>query len=265
MNRFSSGFEKSVNAHKGVKEIFNDFVIKYYDGTPPTTADAAATGNLLATFTKGGATLTGTNSTRQEANITVVRGNTNDTCTLTFSTPAKELIYTQTAADTNSDQLATTLATAINADTTINKVVEAIAIIGAGVTEAVCYIRALYPGEPFVLDSSVGSGAITLTQNAITANSRINSLHFDSPNSDGDLVNEAAYTWLATGLVEGSATYFRIVKCDDTAALSTTQERIQGNISTAGAEINLQPSTQIVVGQPLSITLYTLSVNLAVA
>jgi hypothetical protein len=265
MNRFSSGFEASLNANKGVKKIFPDFLIKYYDGTPPSTADAAATGNCLAIFTKGGATLTGTASTLQEANVTVAKGSTNDIGTFVFGTPSKTLAYTQTAGDTTNDILCTSLAAAINADTTLNKVVEAIAVIGAGVTESVLYIRALYEGEPFVLTSATGSGGMTLTANAITANSRINSLHFDSPDANGDLTKEDAYTWLATGLVEGYATYFRIVKPADDGTLSTTQERIQGGISTTGAEINLQPSTLIVIGQPLSISEYTLSVSLAVA
>jgi hypothetical protein len=261
----STGLTIAMGGDKGLKGEMTDFILEFRDGTMPTIstanlalgyshADAAVTGNILASFTKGGATLTGTASTRQEANVTISRGSTNDTGTFVFATPAKTLVYTQVAGDSTSDILATSIATAINADTTLNKVVEAIAIIGAGVTESVLYLRAIYPGEPFVLTSATGSGGMTLTANAITANVRINTLHFDYPDAYGDVPQETAYTWLATGLVRGVATYLRIIEPGDDGTQSFTAKRIQGDISTAGAFLNLDPSTQIVVGQPLSIT-----------
>jgi hypothetical protein len=126
------------------------------------------------------------------------------------------------------------------------------------------YIKALFPGEPFAL--TVGAtGGCSAALTAGTSNVRINSLHFDYPNTYGDVVNETAYTWLATGLVADTATYFRVVRPEDDGTLSFTAPRIQGNIATAGAEINLQPSCQIVVGQPLSITSYTVNIKKSVA
>ena len=264
-NKFSSAFEMAVNADKGVKEVFSDFLIKVYDGTPPATADAAKSGNLLAQFTKGGATLTGTASTRQEAQVVVVRGSTGDTAIFTFSTPSVVVTYAQVAGDSTDDLLVTSICAAINADTTANKVVEAIAVVGAAVTEAIVLLRARYPGEPFVVVVTK-TGTLAVTTTDITANARINTLHFDNPNADGDLVNEAAYTWNATGLVAGTATYFRVVQPTDTGvAVTITEPRIQGNIATAGAEINLQPSAQIVVGQPLTISEYKVSISRTVA
>jgi len=274
-NKFSTGLAIGINGNKGLKELMSDFVIKYYGGTPPTVsqalrdegysdADALATGNPLATFTKGGLTLTGTASTRQEAQVVVVRGATSDTAIFTFSTPAKTLTYTQTDADSTNDLLVTSIVAALNADTTINKVVEAIAVVGGAVTESIVLLRAIYPGEPFVVVVTK-TGTITVTTTDVTANVRINSLHFDAPDAYGDVSNEAAYTWLATGAIADIATYFRVVKPNDTGVLSHTEPRIQGNIATAGAEINLQPSTSIVVGQPLSITSYKVSVKKSVA
>lgn len=270
-NKISTGLAIALNGKQGLKEVFSDFLIKYYSGTPPTIstalknagysdADAAATGTLLATFTKDGATLVGTASTRQEAHVVVTRGSTNDTVVLTFTTPAKVLTYTQTAADTTDDLLATSIAAAVNADSTLNVAVEAIAIVGASVTESIVYVRALYPGEPFVMDASATGGA-GATRTAITANARINSLHFDAPDTYGDVSKEAAYDWEAVGVAAGTATYFRVVKPDDDGTLSYTAPRIQGNIATSGGEINLQPSTAIVVDQPLAITSYTVNVK----
>jgi hypothetical protein len=274
-NQFSTGLAIGLNGSKGLKELMDDFVIKYYGGTPPTIsagditlgyshADAAATGNLLATFTKGGATLTGTASTRQDAYVVVTNGSTNDTVTLTFTVPSKTLVYTQVAGDSSDDIFTTSLATAINADSTLNKVVRAHPLIGASITENIVYLEAIFPGEPFALTvGATGDCSAVLT--AGVSNARINSLHFDYPNTYGDVSNEAAYTWNATGLVADTATYFRVVKPTDDGTLSHSQERIQGNIATAGAEINLQPSAQIVVGQPLSITSYKVSVKKSVA
>jgi hypothetical protein len=274
-NKFSTGLAIGINGNKGLKELMSDFIIHYYGGTPATTtqalrdagysdADAVVTSNPLATFTKGGATLTGTASTRQEAQVVVTAGSTNDTAIFTFSTPSKTLTYTQTAADTTADLLVTSIVAALNADTTINKVVEAIAVVGAAVTESIVLLRAIYPGEPFVVVVTQ-TGTLSVTTTDVTANVRINSLHFDAPDAYGDIWNEAAYTWLATGLIADTATWFRVVKPDDDGTLSHTAPRIQGGISTAGAEINLQPSTAIVVDQPLSITSYKVNVKKSVA
>lgn len=277
LDKFSTGLAIDLNSGKGLKEALPDFIIEYRAGTPPTVsaallaagysdADAAVTGDLLATFTKGGATLTGTASTRQTAYVVVTNGSTNDTITLTFTTPSKTLVYTQVAGDTTDDIIAASVAAAVNADTTLNKVVRAIAIGGAAVTESVVYLEALFPGEPFVL--TVGAtGGCSAVLTAGTANNRINSLHFDYPDAYGDCYNEAAYTWLATGLpaTPTVATYFRVIAPDDDGTLSHTAKRIQGNLSTAGASINIQPSTTIVSGQPLSITEYIVNIAKSVS
>ena len=255
---------------KGIKDIFDDFIINMYSGTPPTTtqalrdagysdADAAVTGTLLATFTKAGATLTGTSSTKQDAYIVVTNGSTNDTATLTFTVPSKTLVYTQAAGDTTDDIFTASLVAAINADTTLNKVVTAYPILGAAITENAVYLQAKFPGEPFAL--TVGAtGGCSAVLTAGTSNVRINTLHFDYPDAYGDCNQEAAYTWLATGLAADTARYFRLVKPTDTGVLSHTEERLQGDIATSGAEINLQPSASIVVGQPLSITGYKVNI-----
>ena len=274
-NKISTGLTIALNSNKGLKEAMNDFVIQYRSGTPPTVsaallaagysdADAAVTGNLLATFTKGGAALVGTASTRQDAYVVVTNGSENDTITLTFTTPLTTLVYTQVAGDSTDDIITASLVAAINADTTINKVVTAYPILGTAITENAIYLQANFPGEPFAL--TVGAtGGCSAVLTAGTSNARINSLHFDYPDAYGDVSNEAAYTWLATGLVADTATYFRVITPDDDGTLSYTAKRIQGNISTSGAEINLQPSTAIVVDQPLSITDYTVSIKKTVA
>lgn len=264
--KYSTGMVMGMASDQGIKEILDDFVIRVYGGVSqaPTTADAAVTGTLLAEFSKDGAAITGTASTRQVDHVVVTRGSTNDTFSFIFTVPSKTLVYTQTAGDTTNDILATSMAAAINADTTLSPVVEAISVIGDAVTESIVYLRAKYRGEPYALTvDKTGGGTIALT--SVVANARINSLHlYIDTNSNAS--KETAYTWLATGLAGEpsapiSAVYYRAVKLTDTGTLSTTEPRVQGDVSTSGAELNLQPTTAIITGQPLGISTFSLPIK----
>jgi hypothetical protein len=261
----STGCRNGLAQGKGIKEMFEDAVLYGYDGSVPATADVAPTGNLLFKLTKDGAALTAsTVSTRQEANVTCVKGSTNDTVTLICSTPSKTLVYTQVAGDSTNDILATSLATAINADATLSPVMEAIAIIGAGVTEAVLYLRARYAGEPFVITSITGSGGITTTLNDITANARINSLHLGTATL-GYVEKETAYDWEGVGLIAGTCSYARFVHNNDLGTNNATDPRLQMNVATSGAALNLAGSTGIVVGGPVLVSSFKLNIKYLVS
>lgn len=61
----------------------------------------------------------------------------------------------------------------------------------------------------------------------------------DSVAVDGIVAKVVSDVLQGTNLATGTAGYYRHVGSADTAALSTTEPRIQGRISTSGAEANL--------------------------
>lgn len=64
-------------------------------------------------------------------------------------------------------------------------------------------------------------------------------LGFDAP-AAGVISKAVAETWSGTSVAEGTAGYFRLYEAtDNPATLSTTNSRIDGNIATSGANMNM--------------------------
>ena len=70
-------------------------------------------------------------------------------------------------------------------------------------------------------------------------------LSFDASAVSGIISKPTGVVWSGTNAATGSASYYRHVAVGDDATLSTTQARIQGNIATVGADLNLS-STSLV-------------------
>ena len=73
----------------------------------------------------------------------------------------------------------------------------------------------------------------------------MNSLRF-GPAAAGALAKNSD-VWSGVGLANGVAGYFRLVTSQDGGLLSTTDIRIQGTISTSGADLNMS-SLNIALG-----------------
>jgi hypothetical protein len=72
----------------------------------------------------------------------------------------------------------------------------------------------------------------------ISVNSTGTGLSMDPP-SGGIMSKPSGDVWSGTNLATGTATFYRHVGASDTGALSTTQPRLQGTVSVAGADLNL--------------------------
>lgn len=94
----------------------------------------------------------------------------------------------------------------------------------------------LYDGdEPASADDAVtGTLLCTLSVNA----DGTTGLGF-GPASGGALAKDPAEVWKGVNAASGTARYFRHVQEADDGTLSTTQLRVQGDIDTAGATMNL--------------------------
>ncbi len=77
-------------------------------------------------------------------------------------------------------------------------------------------------------------------------------LNWDATPVNGALMKDAAQAWSGTNAATGTATFFRIALPADTGTASSTAVRIQGDVATAGAALNLS-SLSLVSGAPLTL------------
>ena len=94
----------------------------------------------------------------------------------------------------------------------------------------------IYGGtEPANADAAIGAATLLTT---VTVASGATGLSFAAAAVNG-VIAKAVETWSGTNAASGTATFYRHVAVGDDGLLSTTQARIQGNIATAGADMNL--------------------------
>lgn len=107
----------------------------------------------------------------------------------------------------------------------------------------------IYAGVPPVdADASLGSATMLCE---VTAAAGGGLLLGDA--SGGIIPKDPAQTWSGVNVASGTATFYRLVKSDDTGASSVTDIRVQGSVGLAGADMNMA-STTLVVGavQPVN-------------
>lgn len=117
----------------------------------------------------------------------------------------------------------------------------------------------LYSGvAPADADAAV-TGTLLCT---ISNNATGTGIDFDTTAVAGVISKAPAETWSGSNVATGTATYFRHVAAGDDGTLSTTQARIQGNISTVGADLNLS-SVALVSGASQTVDYYSVTVPAA--
>ena len=101
--------------------------------------------------------------------------------------------------------------------------------LGAGGMELRIYAGTL----PADADAAIGGATLLVTiKNGASA------LTWDNP-AGGIISKPAGETWSGTAVATNTATFGRFVAAADTDTLSTTDVRIQGDVATIGAFINL--------------------------
>ena len=98
----------------------------------------------------------------------------------------------------------------------------------------------IYTGTaPATADAAI-TGALLST---ISISSGVSGINFAAAASAGVLTKLGTETWSGLNAAGGTASYYRHVAPADDGTLSTTQARLQGDIATAGAELNLTSTT----------------------
>lgn len=99
---------------------------------------------------------------------------------------------------------------------------------------ALGFIKLYTGGEPTTADAAV-TGTLLCT---ISVSGAGTGLSLDAAAAAGVLAKSAA-AWSGAIVATGTAGYYRFSAAGDTGASSTTEERIQGSVGLAGADLNL--------------------------
>ena len=262
--RLSTEFRNKISEGYGVREIMRDSRIYVYTGAQPATADSAESGTLLATFTLSGGTYTA--STASTA-VLVISGSTGSLDTvkvggaldLLNGTP---VVITSGALGTSADNIAAAINGFQNAlnITAVSDSVDTITLscpkwLGADVNDLGCATTQ----TTSTVTVNGGSSAAFGGTGATAGVSAVNGLNMVFPAVLGVLSKEATVWQDSSPGNTGTAGWFRMVPGDSTyTGASVSDVRIDGNVSTSGADLNMT-STAIVAAAVQTISTFTIT------
>ena len=240
---YSTGAINALSGKGGTREIFQDFALDLYSGTPPASADALATGQKLIRVTVGSGAITATMRSTPQTYTLVIANRTNSNTIKSVITvdgvgPTTWTYTVSTAVIDSTDALLTLNFARYLED----NVPQIMCVPYAALSIAVkCRIDGL------ALTMTDGGGTTALATTSILAASRssIYTLLFGPPTAG--VISKNSDVWSGVGLIAGVVGYGRLVLPSDDGTLSTTQVRAQGAVATSGAEITMS-NTTITVG-----------------
>ena len=255
--RFSTGLRNFLNEGGSVKQALNNGKIYIYSGTQPALANDAASGTLLAIITKASGALT--EEVQAVGTVSLTGGASGSVDTITVNGLA--ILPAAVTFNASLTQTAVDIVAAIN-NNPQNLLFVATSAVGVVTITAKPGLGALANGWV------VASTATTITKtdaNMAGGVTAINGLTFGDAAS-GTLVKNPLETWTGVGLgVGGTAGWFRFEGAvADTEAADTTDNliRLDGNIATSGANLNMS-STTIATGATQTISTFSLTVPAA--
>lgn len=232
--RLSTSLRNLVLGGGSVKDALQNGKLLIYSGAQPASADAAPTGTLLATITSGSGAHT---AEVQAAGTVTLAGASGSVTALTVDDVS--IIDTAVAFDTSLTVTAAALAAEINnaqnpyTATASGAVVTIIAPRGLGAA-----------ANGFVVDAT----CTTLTSTDVNLSggvTAVNGLKFGVP-AAGVLPKHATQTWSGAAGASGTAGWFRFVgSVADSGVIDSTESQIRmdGAISTSGAQLNMSSTT----------------------
>ena len=255
--RFSTGLRNFLNEAGGVKQALNNGKIFIYSGTQPTTANDAASGTLLAIITKASGALT--EEVQAAGSVTLSTGASGSIDTLTVN--GLSILPAAVPFNATLAQTAIDLATAINNNPQN--------LLFAALASGTAVSITAKPGLGALANSwVVASTATTITKVDVNLSggvTAVNGLTFGDAAS-GILVKNPAETWTGVGLSPGgTAGWFRfegsVAEAEGTETTDTLI-RMDGNIATSGANLNMS-STTIAIGATQTISTFSLTIPAA--
>lgn len=236
--RLSTGLRTFLMRAGSFKNAFENGVLKIYTGSQPSTADTAVSGTLLNTISLASGAVT--SEVLATGTVTLTGGNSGTISSLTVN--SVQLLAAAVSYDTDLSTTATALATAINDNITVPKYTASAS--GAVVTISAMPMTGTTPNG-YVVASSV-TGTLTKSDvNMAGGVAAVNGLTFG--NTASGVISKTG-TWSGVAVATGTAGWFRLQgSATDAGSTSTTLLRLDGNISTSGANLNMS-STSITSG-----------------
>ena len=241
--KISTGLKNALLGSQSIFEVMRGGKIILYSGTVPDTADAAiAAGNTaLCTITRASLT----SAVAQVMTITPSAGDQNASSwavtvngnTVVFvddgtPTPTEVCLGLYNALLVLAGGAITTPASTMEIATCHDKFTVTNNTTTLDITSAAA-------GTPIDVTSAVsgGTGSTgTLVTTTNTADACGINLDLDAIAS-GVIVKDTGEVWSGVADADGTVTFFRYVQYGDTGVLSTTEERIQGIVSTSNAPL----------------------------
>jgi hypothetical protein len=238
--KFSTGLVNYLLNEGCLKQGMQDFILKFFSGTAPASADDAEGGaTVLCKLTKNSQPVDLTElSIAKQAMIEITVATTGNTVIVAIN--GVDYTYTVLAEDDDLRKVARKVALMLSG------IPEVIAVaLAANGADGKIAVQSRIAGLSFTIAKGGGGGGgtatWTVTDNTI-ANSRSDALQWGSV-AAGKISKEAGNPWSGVNLANGVASWFRVVLPDDDGLASTTRLRIQGAVATSGAEINMNSTT----------------------
>ena len=115
------------------------------------------------------------------------------------------------------------------------------------------------PTTPDAAATGTLLGVVTANGLPFAFGATTNGLNFDAP-IGGVVSKNAAVPWCYTGLASGTAGWFRLMgNASDNLGASTTLSRMDGSLSTTGADLNMS-NTSLAVGTPGTIDVFQFTI-----
>jgi hypothetical protein len=238
--RFSKGFRNFINEGSSLKQALAGGKLLIYSGAQPTDADSAVIGTLLVTLTLASGAYTQEVSSQGKTTLTGgASGSVN-----TFTVNGIEIMGSATNFNTSLTQTATDIATKINNN------------------PKNLLFNALGSGADVIITAKPGLGTLpngwvlattttTLTKTDVNMGTTtagvnsVNGLTFGD-SAAGTIVKNPTETWSGVAANSGVAGWFRFQGSVADAGAADASEvfiRVDGNIATSGANLNMSNTT----------------------
>lgn len=253
--RLSKGLTNYYGHQGSIKHALTGGKLHVYTGSQPATPEAAPSGTLLNTYTASSGAHTA--EVLATGSVTLATGGSGSVDTITVD--SVDLISASVPFNVSLAQTALDCITAINKSSTSPKY---IATSGGSAVIILTASRGAGTEANGLIVSATGTTITFTTANMSGGVDSANGLKFGTC-VGGVLSQDAAQTWSGTGIATGTAGWFRYVGsvADSGVADSTeSQIRIDGSISTSGADWNMLPSTTITATAPHLITGFSITI-----
>jgi hypothetical protein len=219
----------------GIRDLMKDLQIFVYTGGQPASGDDAPTGNNLLIFTKDGVTYVA--PTRSKSEIVLIGTGTLDT----IKVGGMDFNLLSAAATVDGGNLDVSAA-AIVAD--INGRENPLNIIATtdGVNTVTLWLPHWMGAEGDDLTAAITQTTSTCTIDAAFASgvTALNGMNFDFPASIGVIAKPVGEEWKGTGVLAGTAGWFRAVAGGSSvSSAGATEVRFDGVLQSSGGDLDM--------------------------